>query len=133
MHNLLKPKELRFVNSCIKSGGNGTLAVKEAGITSDDNYVGVVANRMLRNDKILEAIKEQFEANGLSIDRIMRRLSHIIEKGKDSGSIQAIQVWGDLTGAFAPKQLRIMEQLQNIPKTPEEIDSLLESMRAASR
>lgn len=64
---------------------------------------------MLRNDKILEGIKEQSEANGLSIDRIMRRLSHIIDEGKDSDSIQAIKVWGDLTVAFAPKQVRIME------------------------
>lgn len=87
MLKTLKPKELKFVNSYIQTGGNGTLAVKEAGITSDDNYAGIVANRMLRNDKILEAIKEQSEANGISIDRIMRRLSHAIKKGKYSNSI----------------------------------------------
>lgn len=130
MIKALKPKELKFIELYIKTGGNGSAAVKQAGITSDDNYAGVVASRMLKNAKILQSIKEHSETTGLSIERIMRRLSHIIEKGRDSDSIQAIKVWGDLTGAFAPKSIRLLDQMNQAPKTPQEIDEILKRMRS---
>lgn len=39
--------------------GNGTRAAREAGYTGDDNTLAVAAKKLLRNGKILAAIKER--------------------------------------------------------------------------
>jgi len=39
--------------------GNGTKAAREAGYTGDDNTLAVAAKKLLRNGKILAAIKER--------------------------------------------------------------------------
>jgi hypothetical protein len=62
----------------------------------------------------------------------LKRLSRIILNGKDNDSIQAIKVWADLTGSNAPTRMKFMNDLNNIPKTPEEIDDMLEKMRRAA-
>lgn len=129
MSQVLKPKHQKFVDAYIATNGNATKAAQMAGYGNGDEYSRLAGHRLITNDNILRAVKGASEANGLSIDRIMTRLSHIIEKGRDSDSIQAIKVWGDLTGAFAPKAFRLLDQLSDVPKTPKEIDSILEKMR----
>lgn len=53
----LTKQEKKFVE--IKAiTGNGTFAAKEAFAIEDPNYAGVKANRLLRKDKIVNAIQE---------------------------------------------------------------------------
>lgn len=53
----LTKQEKKFVKVKAETG-NGTLAAKEAFEIEDDNYAGVKANRLLRKDKIVNAIQE---------------------------------------------------------------------------
>ena len=133
MLNELKPKELNFVNSCIKHHGDRVAAAKEAGLASTDGSAAVVASRLLRNVKVIEKINEESrvasEAVGLNLERILGRLAQIISKGKDSDSIQAIKVWADLTGSNAPTRMSLVESVMKAPKDPDEIDALVEKMR----
>lgn len=54
----LNKQEKEFVKIKAETG-NGTLAAQEAFSITDPNYAGVKANRLLRKDKIKEAILEE--------------------------------------------------------------------------
>lgn len=132
MNNGLNPRQQKFVKEYVATG-NATKAAQIAGYGSGDNYSRLAGHRMLTNDNILRAVKDASEANGLSIDMIMTRLSRIILNGRDSDSLQGIKIWSDLVGANAPKEIRLRDQLSEVPKTPEEIDQLLEHMRKSAQ
>jgi phage terminase small subunit len=53
----MKPKKKEFIKEYIENGNNATKAVKDVFGIKDDNYAGVKGNRLLRNDKIQNAIK----------------------------------------------------------------------------
>lgn len=83
----------------------------------------------MTNGDIWKAIRHQSELMGLTPEKVLKRLEAIIDKGKDSDSIQAIRTWGDLTGSFAPKAVRQVDDLSTLPRTPQEIDEILHKMR----
>jgi hypothetical protein len=53
----LKPKDKEFVVEYVENGNNATQAVKEVYNIEDENYAGVKGHRLLRSDKIQNAIK----------------------------------------------------------------------------
>lgn len=57
MEKEITKQDKEFVDIYAETG-NGTQAAKEAYGIQDANYAGVKANRMLRNDKIQEALEE---------------------------------------------------------------------------
>lgn len=54
MDRNLTPKQLKFIEVY---SGNGTEAARLAGYSGDDNVLGVTAHDLLKNPKIVEAIK----------------------------------------------------------------------------
>jgi hypothetical protein len=57
MATKLKPKDKKFVKEYIENGNNATQAIKEVYDIKDENYAGVKGHRMLRSDKIQQAIQ----------------------------------------------------------------------------
>lgn len=130
MGDSLNLRQQKFIQEYSSNGGNATKAAQAAGYGNGDNYSRLAGHRLLTNDNVHRKIQELSEAKGLSIDRIMTRLARIIENGRDSDAIQAIKVWGDLAGAFAPKSMRLIQDVMNAPKSPEEIDNMIAKMKA---
>jgi phage terminase small subunit len=129
MVNGLNPKKQKFVQEYIKNGGNATKAAQSAGYGDGGHYSRTAGYRLMTSGDIWDSIKRQSEVMGLTPDKVLKRLESIIQKGKDSNSIQAIRVWGDLTGSFAPKAVRFQDELNRFPKDPDEIDAMLKRMR----
>ena len=129
MVNGLNPKKQKFVQEYMKNGGNATKAAQAAGYGDGGHYSRTAGYRLMTSDDIWNAIRRQSEELGLTPDKVLKRLESIIQKGKDSDSIQAIRVWGDLTGSFAPKAIRFQDELNRFPKDPDEIDAMLKKMR----
>lgn len=133
MNQDLSSKEISFVNEYIKNGRNGTKAALAAGFATTDNSAAVIASRLLRNAKIVEHLNSETqtvsEAVRLDKELVMRQLARIITTGRDCDRIAAIKVWADLTGESQPKAIRILQQLSEAPKSPQEIDDMLKRMR----
>jgi len=129
MDVMLKPRHQKFVQSFVENGGNATRAAQSAGYGDGGHYSRTAGYRLMTNGDIWQAIRHQSEQMGLTPEKILKRLEAIIDKGKDSDSIQAIRTWGDLTGSFAPKSVRQVEDFSTLPRNPEEIDLILEKMR----
>jgi hypothetical protein len=52
----MKPKQKEFVAEYIQNGNNATQAVKDVYDIEDENYAGVKGHRLIRSDKIQNAI-----------------------------------------------------------------------------
>ena len=58
----MKPKEQEFVGEYIQNGNNATKAVKEVYEIEDENYAGVKGHRLIRKDKIQNAIQSAIQS-----------------------------------------------------------------------
>lgn len=136
MNQNLSPKEISFVNEYIKNGRNGTKAALAVGLASTDNSVAVVASRLLRNAKIVEHLnnesKSVSEAVRLDKEPVMTQLARIITTGRDCDRIAGFKVWAELTGENQPRAIRLLQQVSEAPKTPEEIDEILRRMKKSA-
>ena len=76
----MKPKEQEFVGKYIQNGNNATKAVKEVYDIEDENYASVKGHRLIRKDKIQNAIESLAER--IDENKLFEVLSEGLEAGK---------------------------------------------------
>lgn len=133
MNGILKPKEHKFVEEYVKNGHNASQAAYTAGYGDGGVSSRVAGHRLVTSSNIWESIRFESERIGLTPEKILKRLDSIIDHGKDSDAIQAIRTHADLTGSFAPKAVRYVDnEVPEFARDPEKIDEMLRRMRKAA-
>jgi phage terminase small subunit len=99
----LTPKQLRFVECYV---GNATQACRDAGYVGTEGSLGVTANRLLKNAKIIKLIKEKENKILKPLiatrnDR-MKFLSEVMADKKQSmkDRLKAVELLGKANGDF---------------------------------
>lgn len=134
MDGMLRPKEHKFVEEYVKNGQNATQAAYTAGYGDGGVSSRVAGHRLVTSGNIWETIRIESERIGLTPEKILKRLDKIIEHGKDSDSIQAIRTHADLTGSFAPKAVRYVDnEVPEFARDPDKIEELLQRMRKMAK
>ncbi len=131
----LKPKEREFVKTLVhKNNENGTQTVQEVFAIEDPNYAGVKAHRMIRTDKISQAIeieketlKSALEKEGITPERIAKKINVLLnakepiyKNNNESGEIEHVGDKIDFTavdkGLKHAKDIYGVEDLDSKPK-----------------
>lgn len=141
-------REELFLTEYIKSGGNGTQLVLRAGLTDSPTYAAVLANRLIRNDKILRRIDEWRETIQIEQREALGRLAQIAR-----GSLEDFftidengQVLHDFRGAYEVGALSNLKRLdttvstyttgdgasEEVTRTEMEMNSPVEAIRLMS-
>ena len=117
----------------IKNGGNGVAAAKTVYPNQSEESLRVTAHRLLTSANIREFVIQASNEVGITPLTAMKVLKSVMDTGKDSDKIAAVRTWSDLTGSFAPKVVRqIDDGVPEFARDPEKIEELLQKARQAT-
>ena len=71
MANKITKKEEEFVAEYVKNGGNGTSAALKVYEPSSENSAAVIASKTLKKPSVVEALREELERQGVTIEKII--------------------------------------------------------------
>ncbi len=121
----MKPKQKEFVAEYIQNGNNATLAVKDVYDIEDENYAGVKGHRLIRSDKIQNAIKSiaeqipdellvQVHLEGLNASRTIKTEDDEIVEPDYAVRHKYLDTAHKLKGTYAPdRSLNLNVNLDN--------------------
>lgn len=105
----LTTKQANFVKEYVKNGGNGTQAVLNSYNTDDYNSAHSIACENLQKLTIVEQIHEAAARINLTPQKVLGRLSHVLEQ--DQRTVAAAQVINDMCGWKAPTKIDNVHRL----------------------
>ena len=130
---MLNPRHQKFVQEYIRNGGNGVAAAKTVYPNQSEESLRVTAHRLLTSANIREFVIQASNEVGITPLTAMKVLKSVMDTGKDSDKIAAVRTWSDLTGSFAPKVVRqIDDEVPAFARDPEKIEELLQKARQAT-
>ncbi len=130
---MLNPRHQKFVQEYIKNGGNGVAAAKSVYPNQSDESLRVTAHRLLTSANIREFVIQASNQVGITPLTAMKVLKGIMDTGKDCDKIAAVRTWSDLTGSFAPKIVReVNDGVPDFARDPAKIEEMLQRARKSA-
>lgn len=108
----MKPKEKEFVEEYIQNGNNATQAAKEVYDIEDENYAGVKGHRLIRSDKIQNAIKSIAEQ--IPDDLLVSKHLELLQATDKEGKIDVQGVKAGLDMAYKLKGVYEAEEQKKL-------------------
>lgn len=107
----LSAKQKSFINEYLIDF-NATRAAQRAGYEGDENTLAVTGSRLLRNDKVAEAVKTRLSEKAMTADEVLNRLAE--HARGDIGDFITVTPGGeaalDLTGGAATRLIKKVTQ-----------------------
>ncbi|MAE68345.1 hypothetical protein CL635_00860 [bacterium] len=128
-------KQQRFINEYLRNSGNGTAAARVAGYNGSDDYLAVQASRLIRNDKVKDALEGATEDISALRERLVGEVRHMAltkttEPLSNNQKLKALDMLSKISGLYEDEtRPRMQINLQQINVKEASEPELLEMLK----